>query len=254
MRKTKTVLRHNGRARSITDFKLENGVAYGTISGVKTSVAIGDYRYPSRKPTTNSNAKHALLDEHDRLFGDGVLSMEEIMTYARSCRNPFNVKETHVKRLEDGGSIATGVVDGKAVSVMYEGRAISQDGKVKDAKPWLKDVREDLYAVANGTAVSASTTMADALEREFPTKVNAEFIRRLKSIGLVPAIDLDGNLCVTLGDDSIIIAAMNNETKRFNWLDQKEVCRNIDAAYKRKRESLQAYRNEVDAFFTRWIA
>ena len=254
MRKTKTVLRHNGRARSITDFKLENGVAYGTISGVKTSVAVGDYRYPSQKPTTNSNAKHALLDEHDRLFGDRVLSIEEIMTYARSCRNPFNVKEAHVKRLEDGGSLATGVVDGKAVSVMYEGRAISQDGKVKDAKPWLKDVREDLYAVANGTAVSAGTTMADALEREFPTKVNAEFIRRLKSIGLVPAIDSDGNLCVTLGDDSIIIAAMNNETKRFNWLDQKEVCRNIDAAYKRKRESLQAYRKEVDAFFTRWIA
>lgn len=251
----KTVLRHNGRARSITDFKLENGVAYGIVSGNKTAVVVGGYKYTdSKKATPNSTAKHALLAEHDKLFGDKALSPVEIMAYARSCRKPSAVKETHVERLENGRSIATGKVDGKEVSVMYEGKVKTPDGVTLDAKPWLKDVRKDLYSAANGANDQVGTTMADALEREFPTKVNAEFIRRLKSIGLVPAIDSDGNLCVTLGDDSIIIAAMNCETKRFNWLDQKEVCRNIDAAYKRKRESLQAYRKEVDAFFTRWIA
>lgn len=247
------VIRHNGRSRCIVDFKMENGVAYGVISGEHVSVVVGNYKH-ARCKTEEEHARHALIVEHDRLFGDKPMSVNEQMRYARSKRNPLAVNKTRVKRLEDGKSIATGIVDGKAVSVVYEGKAVASDGEVKDAKPWLKDVRKDLYSAANGATVSTGTTMADALEREFPTKVNGEFISRLKSIGLVPAIDTDGNLCVTLGDDSIIIAAMNSTTKRFNWLDQKEVCRNIDAAYKRKRESLQAYRNEVDAFFTRWIA
>lgn len=57
--------------------------------------------------------------------------------------NTHTVRDVKTSKIAEGIVLTTGYVSGKLISLHYSGEMFSQYGSV-DAKPWLKQVREDL--------------------------------------------------------------------------------------------------------------
>ena len=250
--RNQTNVRHNGVYRNITNFNYSNGVASGIISGKFTSVTVGNYKNPTKRRSTTtevSTAKHALVDEHDRLFGNKLMTYSESSKYGHGMRN---VRDTHIKRLENGKSVATGVVDGKAVSVMYDGKAVSEDGVEMDAKPWLRDVRKDLVAAAERPVAKKEMTMTAHLDSLYPTFVTDAFIGRLKRLGFEIHTDENNLVTASIGADTVKLNYITDG--RTEWHSQLTVCREIDRIYDIMKARKEKITQQVDRYFERWTA
>lgn len=141
-----TAIFHNGTSRHISDFSFNGTVASGYVQGKFVKGEVADYSYDGythhRPKNEVSKAKHYLIDLHDMTYGNTVMTNAE---RGRLSTSRLRVRNTHVKRLSDGRCKATGYVDGTLVTIYYDGCVESNyTGELKEAKPWLGDVREDL--------------------------------------------------------------------------------------------------------------
>ena len=146
----KTNIRHNGTVRNITDFSFDGVMASGYIGGKRMEGKVENYVYSGYKNkdcgdfrrTGESMAKHYLIDLHDMMYGNTILTRSES---GRLSNSKIRVRHTRIERLGDGRCKATGIINGTLVTIYYDGYAESNYmGEIKKAKPWLRDVREDL--------------------------------------------------------------------------------------------------------------
>ena len=136
------------------------------------------------------------------------------------------IKETHVKNLGNGMSLASGIVNGETVQLAYNGSVDSAVGTA-DGKPWLGQVRKDLLSIASQRKVSKGKVVVHKM-------VDVEFINRLIEKGF------------NVGPAGVMI---EGKTIDILWMSQVEAVKAIE---NRLDEIKRDDENAVNDFFDRW--
>ena len=214
-----TKVKINGKEIAITNFERTGSYASGRVHGREVSVYV---------PVTfkDSEAKHAIVDESNRLYGDGLCdpSLKARLAHESMLGNR-RVKESHIEDLGNGVSMGTAKVDGEDVSVLYTGTVTNDHGEVLGAKPWLSDFRKDAIAAKD---------MKDGKVYRFPDKtfVDTEFVQMLIS---------EKNMRVEKG-----VVFIGQERIKIKGLKKLDAAKEIKAAIERYNEEQERMQTELD--------
>ena len=214
-----TKVKVGGKYVAITNFERTGSFASGRVHGKEVSVYV---------PVTYKDyeAKHAIIDESNRLYGDELCDNSIKAQLAReSWRENQRVKESHIENLGNGVSRGTAKVDGEDVSVLYTGTVMNDHGEVLGAKPWLSDFRKDAIAAKD---------MKDGKVYKFPDKtfVDTEFVQMLIS---------EKNMRVEKG-----VVFIGQERIKIKGLKKLDAAKEIKAAIERYNEEQERMQTELD--------
>lgn len=211
IQRKKTVAYNNGKRIHVGNFNYD--ILTGEVSG--------NVHYVPVKANVNpaTEYKRGMAQEAKRaLLKAAGVKIEKPTTSA--------IKETHVKNLGNGMSIASGIVNGETVQLAYNGSVDSAVGTA-DGKPWLGQVRKDLLSLATKRKVSKGKVIIHKM-------VDVEFINRLIEKGF------------NVGPAGVII---DGKAIDILWMSQVDAVKAIDERLNNiKRED----ENAINDFFDRW--
>lgn len=152
--------------------------------------------------------------------------------------NGHNISDVRTYKLGNGIIQAVGTVDGKVLTMKYSAEAASMYG-ISDAKPFLRQVREDLVHKYVDTYEKGGK-----VRRIVPTiKVDSDFLELLKAAGFdviagVVGLPYGVNVCIT---DMTQIDAINS------------IKTGIAESERLKAEAEKAERDEIKRLFEELI-